>query len=120
MSPMRGSVLLAVLLSMPWLAAPSALARGCSLSQREQNGGLGATYVTKLSVARTSCANGKRVVRSFHACRRAAGGAKGRCARRVRGLRCSERRSSIPTQFRSNATCRRGSVVVRFTYTQFT
>jgi hypothetical protein len=98
----------------------AASAAGCGLSQKEQNGGLGATYVTKLSVTGTSCADGKRVVRSFHSCRKASGGAKGRCAKRVRGLRCTEKRRSIPTQFNSEATCRAGSVAVRFTYTQFT
>ena len=60
------------------------------------------------------------VVRAFNACRKASGGAKGHCRRTVRGLRCSEVRNAIPTQFNSNATCRGGAVVVRFTYTQFT
>jgi hypothetical protein len=117
---MRRLLLLLPIVVVVLLQAGSAQAAGCKLSSREQNGGLGATYVTKLSVSGTSCTSGKRVVKAFNACRKSSGGAKGRCSKRVRGLRCTESRSAIPTQFNSKATCRSGSVVVRFTYTQFT
>jgi hypothetical protein len=120
MNPMRRLALLAPIALLALVPVSPASAAGCKLSSREQNGSLGATYVTKLTVSGTSCATGKRVVRSFNACRKAAGGAKGRCSKRVRGLRCSESRTAIPTQFNSKATCRSSSVVVRFTYTQFT
>ena len=82
---------------------------------------LGTTYVTSLKAQRVACSRAKRVVKAFNACRKANGGARGRCNRRVLGYRCSERRgASIPTQYSSKATCRAGSRVVRFDYTQFT
>lgn len=110
---------LAVLLLLVLAAFPgSASAASCSLSTSEQRR-LGATYVTSLSVSGLSCSAGKRQVRAFHRCRNRNGGEDGRCPR-VDGFRCSERRSSIKTQFNSRVTCRRGSRVVRHRYTQFT
>ena len=79
--------------------------------------GYGTTYVTALSVRGTSCAAGKRVVRAFHACRR---GKSGRCHRRVLGYRCRERRfNAIRTQYDARVTCRKGSRVVKHSYTQW-
>ena len=109
-------VALAVVLLAAFPAAASA--RSCSLSTSEQRR-LGATYVTTLSVSGLSCSSGKRQVRAYHRCRNRNGGKDGRCAR-VDGYRCSERRSGIKTQFSGRVTCRRGSRVVKHTYTQFT
>jgi len=82
---------------------------------------LGTTYVTSLKVERVSCAKAKKVIKAFNACRKAHGGAKGRCARRVLGYRCSEQRGdSIPTQYTSTATCKDADRGVRFRYTQYT
>ena len=112
---MRLAVLAAVLLAA--FPAPASAAK-CSLSTSEQRR-LGATYVTTLTVTRVSCSAGKRQVRAYHRCRNRNGGKDGRCPR-VSGWRCSERRSGIKTQFNGRVTCRRGSRVVRHTYTQFT
>jgi hypothetical protein len=100
------------------LALPaSAEARSCSVAGKERK--LGATYVTSLSATGVSCRTAESVVRSFHKCRRANGGADGRCPR-VRGYRCSDKRRKAPTQFDSTTTCKRGSKRITFKYTQFT
>ena len=102
-------------------SAPEASAsKACKLSTREQSK-LGTTYVLTLRVRGTSCANGKKVVKAFHACRRKAGGRKGRCRSKVLGYKCSERRSNvISTQFDSKATCKRSGREVSHKYTQNT
>lgn len=100
------------------LAVPaSAEARSCSVAGKERK--LGATYVTSLSATGVSCRTAESVVKSFHRCRRANGGADGRCPR-VRGYRCSDKRREAPTQFDSTTRCRNGSRRITFTYTQFT
>jgi hypothetical protein len=82
---------------------------------------LGTTYVTSLRVSHVSCTAAKRLVKAFHACRRANGGVNGRCEKRVNGYRCTERRGdSIPTQYSAKVSCRRLPRTVRFTYTQYT
>jgi hypothetical protein len=82
---------------------------------------LGTTYVTSLKVRHVTCAKAKRVVKAFNACRKASGGVKGRCAKRVLDYRCSETRgASIPTQYSARATCKTGDRVVSFRYTQYT
>jgi hypothetical protein len=82
---------------------------------------LGTTYVTSLKVSHLSCASAKRLVKAFHACRRANGGVKGHCEKRVSGYRCTERRGdTIPTQYSAKVTCTRSPRSVRFTYTQYT
>jgi hypothetical protein len=75
------------------------------------------TYVLSIAVRNTGCRAGKRVIRSFHACRP---GKAGRCPR-VKGYSCSERRfDRIRTQYSSRVTCRKGGRVVKHTYQQFT
>jgi hypothetical protein len=82
---------------------------------------LGTTYVTSLKVSHVSCATAKKLVKAFHACRRANGGVKGHCTRRVSGYRCTERRgNTIPTQYSAKVTCTRSPRSVRFNYTQYT
>lgn len=90
----------------------------CDLSKDGRK--LGTSYVTSLKAQGTSCARAKKVVKAFNACRRASGGVKGRCTKRVLGYRCTETRMSIPTEFDAKATCKAGSRVVRFRYTQLT
>ena len=105
------------MLALP--APASAALRGCSVAGKERS--LGATYVTSLRVQSTSCRRAERLVRAFHRCRRAAGGADGRCRRRVDGYSCSEQRPRRgPTQYDARVLCRRGGRRVHHAYTQFT
>jgi hypothetical protein len=82
----------------------------------------GPTYVPQMSVRKVSCRKGKAVVKAYHRCRVADGGAeKGRCTRKVKRFRCKEKRlSSIKTQFDAKVTCARKKARVTFTYTQYT
>jgi hypothetical protein len=116
----RPPVLAALAMACAWLAIPAAGQATTSCDLRKDGRKLGTTYVTSLKVEGISCTGGKKVVRAYHACRRASGGVKGRCTRRVLGFRCSERRNGIPTQFSARVTCRDGGRAVRFAYTQFT
>ena len=102
-------------------AAPASAARNCKLSTSEQRN-LGATYVqTPLKVKGVTCGKGKKVVKAFNACRKANGGADGRCPRRALRFRCTESRfNKLSTQYDSRVTCKRGGKRVLFTYTQFT
>ncbi len=117
------TLLAAVLLSLTALAAPAAAdptaqaARTCSVSGKERR--LGATYVTSVRAYGLSCRSALSLVRDFHRCRRSRGGADGRCPR-VNGYRCSESRTSSPTQYDSRATCRRSGRRVVQRYTQNT
>jgi hypothetical protein len=98
--------------------SPAVGATRCDVSKDGRK--LGTTYVTRLTATGVTCTKAKSVVKAFHRCRRANGGAKGRCTSRVQGFRCTETRESIPTQFDARATCRDGSRVIRFNYEQFT
>jgi hypothetical protein len=100
-------------------AAPARAAVSCDLHKDGRK--LGTTYVTSLKVEHVSCAKAKRVVKAFNACRKANGGVKGHCVKRVLDYRCSETRgASIPTQYSARASCKTGSRVVSFRYTQYT
>jgi hypothetical protein len=100
-------------------ATPAAQAAAtCDLSKDGRK--LGATYVTLLKVRGVSCSKGKRVVKAFNGCRRAHGGADGRCTSRVLGFSCKERRSGIDSQYDAKVTCKAGTRSVIFNYTQFT
>lgn len=79
----------------------------------------GSGYFTSLSVTKTTCAKGRAVALAHYRCR-TENGRKGRCGRRVKGFRCTEKRQSIPTQFDSRVTCADGSKRVVFTYQQNT
>jgi hypothetical protein len=77
----------------------------------------GTTYVTVIRVSNTSCRNGRKLIRAYHACRP---GKSGKCSS-VKGYSCSERRyNKGPTSFDSDVTCRNASKTVKHTYTQFT
>ena len=110
--------LLAALVAALLLALPAAAhARSCNISGKERR--LGATYVTSVSATGISCSGALDVVRAYHRCRRARGGADGRCPRFNR-YRCRESRTSSPTQYDSRATCRKGGRRVVQRYTQNT
>jgi hypothetical protein len=98
-------------------AAPAAQAKNCNVQSDAEK--LGASYVTSLTVKRISCATGKKLVRSYHSCRKARGGIKGRCPS-FQGWSCREQRESIKTQFSAKATCTKGSRRFVQTYSQFT
>ena len=79
----------------------------------------GTTYLFALRVSGTSCANGKKVVRAFNACRHRHGKA-GHCGG-VFGYRCAERRyAKLPTSYDALVKCAKGRKLVRFGYVQFT
>lgn len=111
---------LAILPAGAQAAGPEAVAaKSCSLSGKTRN--LGPTYTTSLSVKRVRCSKGESLVRSYYNCRKRNGGKKGRCAARVSGFACSERRySAIRTQFSATVTCKKGRKKVVHKYTQFT
>ena len=109
--------LLAALAAVP--TATAASSKFCKLSTHEQRS-MGPSYVaTPIRVTHMSCASGKAVVRAFHRCRREHG-VLGRCSRRVRGFRCTEKRGTqIPTESSGNkVTCRRDRAVVESFWTQ--
>jgi len=130
MSPMREPLTVKrLLLAVSVVAALVALA-GVGSAQaassttcdvRKDGRKLGTTYVTSLKVSHVSCTAAKRLVKAFHACRRANGGVKGRCVKRVSGYHCAEQRgNTIPTQYSAKVTCTRSPRSVRFNYTQYT
>jgi hypothetical protein len=79
----------------------------------------GSGYFTSLRVTATTCATGKKVTLAHYRCR-TRHGRSGRCTNRVLGYRCSEHRNTIPTEFNSRVTCKRGSRRVIYTYQQNT
>ena len=96
-------------------AADVQAARGCSLSNGEQRGGLSATYTYKLRVKRTNCSKGKSVARGFNNCR------KGKKAKKCRpsGFRCRESHvANSSVQRSASVKCKKGRKVVKFAYTQ--
>jgi hypothetical protein len=100
-------------------ASPTAsVAATCDLSKDGRK--LGATYVTSLSATKVTCTKAKSLVKSFNKCRRAHGGADGKCSS-FSGYTCSESRKAIPTQFSAKVTCKAsGARRLTFAYTQFT
>jgi hypothetical protein len=100
-------------------AAPTAsAATTCDVSKDGRK--LGATYVTSLSATKVSCAKAKKLVKSFNSCRRARGGAAGKCAS-FSGYTCTETRKAIPTEFSAKVSCKAsGGRRLKFAYSQFT
>ena len=92
----------------------------CRLSNHDQRGGLGPSYVTSLSVSATSCSTGVAVVKAYYRCRVRSGGVKGRCHSSVLGFHCSEQRTGISVQFDAKVTCSSGHRRVYHTYVQDT
>jgi hypothetical protein len=77
----------------------------------------GSGYFTSLKVKKVSCREGKKVTLAHYNCR-TENGRKGRCHRKVRGFRCSEKRNSISTEINSRVTCKKGTKRVVYTYQQ--
>jgi hypothetical protein len=78
----------------------------------------GQGYFTSLQVAHVSCATGRKVTLAHYRCR-VKHGRKGRCGS-VLHYRCAEgTRRSIPTEYTSRVTCKRGARKVVYTYEQF-
>lgn len=123
--PLRLFPLLAILAATVALTAGPAAARpaaqaakACHVNQGSHK--YGTTYLFSLRVSHVSCAGGVSVVKSFNACRHKHGAA-GRCVRHTQGYACSEHRfAKIGTSYDSNATCKKGTRVVKFHYEQFT
>ena len=112
--------LLLALAAVAVLAAIPAGASAATCKLPSDGKGFGPTYLLSLKTTKTSCSQGKAVVKAFHACATAKS-PKGRCAKKVRGYTCTERRGAgIPTQFDAQVTCRKGAARVEFAYTQFT
>ncbi len=111
-------------LAAPALASHSApragVAANCHLSNHDQRGGLGPSYVTSLSVSGTSCSTGVKLVRAYYQCRVRSGGVKGYCHSTVLGFHCTEHRTGISIQFDAKVSCASGHRRVYHTYVQDT
>jgi hypothetical protein len=79
----------------------------------------GSGYFTSLKVVKVSCATGKRVTLAHYRCR-VRHGAAGHCRSRVRGYRCTERRTTISTEIDAIVTCRHSDTKVVYSYQQNT
>ncbi len=88
-------------------------ARNCAVPRYPGSG-----YFTSLKVTRVDCATGKRVMLAHYRCR-SRHGRSGRCSAAA-GYRCSERRTTIATEFDAIVTCRRGPRKVVYSYQQNT
>ncbi len=79
-------------------------------------------YFTTLTVTKTSCSSGKKLVLAYFKCRKAHGGIKGKCpsSKRINGYKCKETRKSIATEFNARVTCTSGSKKIVHTYQQNT
>jgi hypothetical protein len=75
-------------------------------------------YFTRLTVKHISCSGGKAVMRGHYRCR-TKHGIKGKCPS-FNGWRCTEKRQSSPTEYNARVTCKKGTRVVTYYYTQFT
>ena len=124
--PLAAAALTSALLIAPGVAG-AATTTTCKLSASASQK-LGATYVTYATgkggyrVRGTSCANGRLVIKSFHACRKDKG-VSGRCTRKVRGYSCTDTRPSRlkgPGSFESDVVCTNGSRRVTHHYQQNT
>lgn len=111
---LRSLLLLTGVLGALLVAAPAAQARTCPPPKYPGEG-----YFTSLTVKATGCATGRKLTLAYYRCRTRNGKA-GRCSRRVLGYRCSERRTSIPTEINARVTCRRGGRNITHTYQQNT
>lgn len=122
----RAPVLIAALALLALAPASTVSAAAGPTAQASKSCGvgsgrhLGPTYVLQLSVSRTSCRNGKKLIRAYNACRRRNGGVKGRCSGTL-GYRCSERRFNKSRQsFDAKVKCsKRGGRRINHVYTQF-
>jgi hypothetical protein len=112
---MLRAALLALLTAIALIAAAPAGARAATCDVPPYPDASGEW--TSLKVAKVNCAEGKRVLDAFHACRTKTG-ASGRCVRKVRGYACSEQRTTTGGQISASATCKKGSRKVTFAFRQ--
>src|SRR6187397_1668179 len=118
----RFGIALALVLSVGAIAAIPAGANStgsksssCSLSANDQRH-LGASYVYTLKVENLSCDKAKNLVKAYHECRHANGGADGTC-NSFSGYSCNEKiLEEAPTQFSAKATCKKGSKKFKQTF----
>ncbi len=60
-------------------------------------------------VTKVSCSYGRKLIVAFQKCRTRSGKhLAGHCTQKISGFRCSEKRTSIPTEIDARVTCRRG------------
>lgn len=109
--------------SAPASRAHAAAYKTCHMSAHDAQH-MGASYIVdgQYKVQAVSCAEGKKVIRAFHACRRAHGGAKrGRCPVTASVLRfhCREKRTVSGGVLTGAVTCTRGSRKVFHYYSNF-
>lgn len=128
----RLTVLLTALAFAVLLLPSAASAASCGGVSSLKPGSLGPTYVLKLSVTGTSCASGKKFVKSWFTCRKRAGGLTGRCTKRVSGFTCRETRKNLSyapgekhstkslLSFDATVTCKSGSKRINHSYSQLT
>lgn len=96
------------------VAAPTAqAAKSCTPPKYPGSG-----YFTSLSVTGTSCATGSKLAKAYYSCRKANGGADGRCTKKVLKYSCTEKRSSISTEINAKVTCKKGSAKIVHSYQQ--
>lgn len=89
----------------------------CKLTLSQQRNA-GATYLVSLSVSGVTCSTGLKVEKAWQACRRSTPG-RMTCRRSVLRYRCTQTiLAKSRTQYDARVTCKRGSRVVRFVYTQ--
>jgi hypothetical protein len=113
------AAVIAVIAAIPAGASAPAKApskSACSLSQNEQNGGLGASYVYSVKARNLDCGRAKKLVKKFHECRHANGGRKGKCPS-VEGYSCNQKKlDSSPNLLQAKAKCEKGSKVFKNTF----
>ncbi len=113
---LTGAVLVAGGFGLTAVGATPASAANCTYSAKVGRS-FGPSYVTSIQQSGTSCATAKKVVKSFHACR---GSKTGRCTKKVRSYRCTEKRGkTYQGQFSAKVTCTRGKARVVHTYSEF-
>jgi hypothetical protein len=99
---------------------PTATAsKTCKLTITQQRNS-GATYLVSLGVSRVTCSTGLKVENAFQSCRRSTAGHR-TCRKPVLGYSCKQTQiDQVATQYDAKVTCKRGSRIVKFTYTQNT
>lgn len=125
-APLSLAAVSAAVLTIP-AASGAASTTTCKLSASKARH-LGPTYVAtaagkpRFSVRGTSCANGEKVIKAFHACRLKKG-KQGRCATKVVGYSCTDKRPAAlrsPLSFDGDVACKRGAKRITHHYTQNT
>ena len=98
------------------MLTPHAKSAACALTSSEMNGSLGADYVYSLKAKNLSCDKAKNLVKKFHECRNANGGADGTCSG-VKGYSCNQKElDSSPQLLQAKATCKKGSKKFKQTF----